>query len=100
MQKQAFTGLAMLSLFVILALAGLISPATLVLGPARLASPQAIVPSWSYTSSLKTGRYAHTATLLENGQVLVAGGFGFGECDIKDSAELYNPSAGEWSYTR
>jgi hypothetical protein len=29
---------------------------------------------WTATNSLKPGRYAHTATLLGNGQVLVAGG--------------------------
>jgi N-acetylneuraminic acid mutarotase len=35
----------------------------------------------------------HTATLLQNGQVLVAGGDSFG------TAELYNPATGTWTVT-
>jgi len=30
--------------------------------------------TWTVTGSLNTGRSAHTATLLTNGQVLVVGG--------------------------
>jgi len=33
--------------------------------------------TWAATASLKPGRYGHTATLLFNGQVLVAGGANF-----------------------
>jgi hypothetical protein len=57
-----------------LALAGLISAASLVLGPARLASAQAAAPSWSFTGNLNAARSRHTATLLPNGKVLVEGG--------------------------
>ena len=46
----------------------------------------------------KTARYGHTATLLPNGQVLVAGG-GDDNGDIFASAELYNPATGVWSPT-
>jgi N-acetylneuraminic acid mutarotase len=31
--------------------------------------------TWTVTESLNTARVAHTATLLQNGMVLVAGGF-------------------------
>jgi N-acetylneuraminic acid mutarotase len=49
------------------------------------------------TGSLNTARAGHTATLLPNGQVLIAGGentLGF-----LASAELYNPSTGQWTDT-
>jgi len=65
------------------------SAATLVLGPARLAFAQAVYPSWSFTGSLNTDRAGHTATLLQDGKVLVA----------DQSAELYDPASGTWSYT-
>ena len=58
----------------ILAFVGLISGATLALKPARLASAQAVPPSWSFTGNLNAGRDSHTATLLPNGKVLMAGG--------------------------
>ena|SRR5215475_7611810 len=58
----------------ILALAGLLSATTLMPEPEGRASAQAPGPSWSLTGSLNVGRYEHTATLLPNGQVLVAGG--------------------------
>jgi N-acetylneuraminic acid mutarotase len=45
-------------------------------------------------------RAEHTATLLPNGQVLVAGGFdGWGDPHYHFTAELYDPIAGTWSYT-
>ena len=48
------------------------------------------------TGSLNTGRSSHTATLLPNGQVLVAAGFNGGAIT---SAELYDPASGSWSAT-
>ena len=57
-----------------------------------------VAPSWSITSSLNTARNAHTATLLQNGKVLVAGGSS-GNRAFVNSAELYDPDTGEWSYT-
>jgi hypothetical protein len=43
-------------------------------------------------------RFAHTATLLHDGRVLVAGGE---EMDVSviQSAELYDPASGVWSLT-
>ena len=53
--------------------------------------------SWSATGSLNTARYDHTATLLPNGKVLVAGGLI--TAAILASAELYDPASGTWSAT-
>jgi len=62
-----------------------------------LANAEVYDPStctWSPTGSLGSARYFHTATLLANGQVLVAAGHFFGD-DVSDygrlgSAELYD----------
>jgi hypothetical protein len=53
------------------------------------------------TSSMSTARAAHTATLLPDNRVLVAGGEAFinGSPVIFSSAELCNPSTGTWSKT-
>src|SRR3989442_12336663 len=58
----------------ILAIVGFISSAALMPGLARRVSAQAVAPSWSYTGNLNTARTGHTATLLQTGKVLVAGG--------------------------
>jgi hypothetical protein len=57
--------------------------------------------SWTPTGSMGTARSAHTATLLGNGKVLVAGGAN--ENDTLSyglaSAELYDPGTGKWTPT-
>jgi Bacterial Ig-like domain (group 2)/Galactose oxidase, central domain/Kelch motif len=53
-----------------------------------------VAGTWSVTSSLTTARFAHTATLLPNGRVLVAGGSG-----ELSSAEIYDPVAAAWTVT-
>ncbi len=58
--------------------------------------------TWTVTGSLATGRENHTATLLPNGKVLVAGGdsFGYLQADaILVSAEIYDPASGTWTST-
>lgn len=57
--------------------------------------------AWTVTGSMSTAREAHTATLLPNGEVLVAGGEAFinGSPVIFSSAELYNPATGTWAKT-
>lgn len=55
------------------------------------------------TGSMNTARFAHTATLLSNGMVLIAGGTQFnnttGTFSSLSSAELYNPATGAFSAT-
>jgi hypothetical protein len=53
--------------------------------------------TWSLTGSLNNRRYAHTATLLPDGTVLVAAGVSNGAAIT--SAELYDPATGAWSVT-
>ena len=56
------------------------------------------------TTQMGLCRYAHTATLLPNGQVLIAGGSGgagspFFPGAPLSSAELYNPALNTWTPT-
>jgi hypothetical protein len=53
---------------------------------------------WTVTGSMSVGRTAFAATLLANGQVLVAGGSDY-EINCYATAELYNPSTGAWRLT-
>jgi large repetitive protein len=52
---------------------------------------------WTSTGDLVHARYNHSATLLRNGKVLVAGGHGVISGDFIDTAELYNPAFGSWA---
>ena len=45
--------------------------------------------TWTKTGSMTTPHEGQTATLLQNGRVLVLGG----------STELYNPATGKWTAT-
>jgi hypothetical protein len=47
---------------------------------------------------MSEARFGFTATLLQNGEVLVAGGSG-DTAFTSVTAELYNPSTGEWTST-
>jgi len=53
--------------------------------------------TWSFTGNISTPRTNHTATLLLNQKVLVAGGDGSN--GYLASAELYDPATGTWSPT-
>ena len=54
--------------------------------------------SFSYTGQMIDFRdYGHTATLLPNGKVLVAGGKE--GTTVLSSAELYDPATGSWAAT-
>jgi hypothetical protein len=70
---------------------------------AELYDPAAV--SFAPTGALTAPRYAHTATQLQNGTVLVAGGFGdTSDCQdvgvqAQDTAELYDPATGSFTQT-
>jgi Galactose oxidase, central domain len=60
--------------------------------------------SFSLTGSMTTRRWNHTATLLQDGRVLIAGGHHYGitsgfESTLLSSAELYDPLTGTFSPT-
>lgn len=75
--------------------------------PRALASAELYDPAsgtWTATGSLITGRYRHSATLLADGTVLVAGGevntsASVGARCCLASAELYDPNTGTWTAT-
>jgi hypothetical protein len=54
--------------------------------------------TFSKTGSMNTARVSHTATLLLNGEVLVAGGSNYTDGYLS-STELYNPSNGKFVFT-
>jgi N-acetylneuraminic acid mutarotase len=53
--------------------------------------------TWIATGSMRSARDGHTAAVLANGKILVAGGTNNGVALA--SAELYNPAAGTWAST-
>jgi len=64
--------------------------------PGDATYPIVVDPSWATTGSLAVGRAGHTATMLDNGRVLVTGG---GVDGIADAAEVYDPLSGTWAGT-
>ena len=87
------TGLAAGSTTVTAALSGVTGSTTLT-----------VTQSFLQTGSLNTARYYHTATLLDTGLVLLAGGIGpvpgaTGALGELASAELYNPATGTFAFT-
>ena len=52
--------------------------------------------TWSSTGTMAQGRWSHSATLLPDGRVLVAGGFSANATTLA-SAELYDPATGTFS---
>lgn len=52
---------------------------------------------WTVTGTPNDARHGHTATLLSNGMVLIAGGYD--GTNALGSAELYDPDTQAWTYT-
>lgn len=69
------------------------------LATAELYDP--VANTWTATGALSEARYFHAASQLNDGRVLVAGGVGPQGVPATDSllasAEIYDPSAGQWS---
>ncbi len=55
--------------------------------------------AWSVTANLNAAPILHTATLLPDGKVLVAGGYNWPPVSLSGAA-LYDPDTGTWSDTR
>src|SRR5215469_13753998 len=71
----------------------------LLLWCAASAPGQSSAGAFTATGAMTTARYWHTATLLNNGQVLIAGGVTNSSFLATASAELYDPSRGTFSPT-
>jgi len=69
--------------------------------PAATATPAAIGPgSWTAAAFIPHGHsYGATATVLQDGRVLIAGGEGVSETATA-AADLFDPATGRWTPTR
>src|SRR5215831_15986735 len=92
LNRRFLIGFALYGIWLVLALAPMSSA---IAGDNAAAEPTQLLPAdapgnWRATGDLVTARGYQRATLLPNGQVLVAGGIGSDNAALA-SAELYDP---------
>lgn len=75
------------------------APATIGPVPTTLVANPSSTGSIHAAKAMHIERAAHAATLLENGQVLITGGFGQGDNTYTDTAELYDPTSSDFNFT-
>ena len=92
--SRTLIGFALCSVGLLPALAGWSQSVT---GTIATKAPAQTLGTWEATDRLATARFGHTATLLPNGQVLVAGGGN--DSGVVATAELYDPATGLWTAT-
>ena len=73
------------------------NPSASAISSAELYNPSA--NTWTYTGGLNTARANAMTVLLDNGEVLVAGGQSSNTGGYLSSAEIYNPSTSTWTAT-
>ena len=59
-----------------------------------------VTNSWTVAGDMKRARLFSSVNVVPSGKVLMAGGFAPNETDrIQDSAELFDPATGQWTFT-
>lgn len=88
----AISLLAVVGMSIVPRMGGVAGPAS---GPVVTPGPL----GWRATGAMTGPRFDHSATVLHDGRVLVAGGRSLDGRESLSSAELYDPQSGSWSAT-
>jgi N-acetylneuraminic acid mutarotase len=76
-----------------------VAVSSLLIAAGLLLAHPSLGQNWTATGNLGAPRWTHTATLLSNGKVLIAGGAGTDGITPLATAELYDPASGTWAVT-